>query len=188
VQHQLRAHTPNDAKALRATVDTYPVSGYADLGEVITMLGIGEAVVTVMSERGAPTPVAWTKLRAPESRMGPADPEAVAATLGGSPLQGKYSQRVDRESAREMLAARLEEGAAKARAEQEAADRVEAEPERTDGVDYPKESKKPSKPSTKSRSKSENVIVEALQSSAGKQLMRTAAREIARGLFRVGRR
>ena len=85
VQHQLRAHTPNDAKALRATVNTYPTSAYDDLGEVITSLGIGEAVVTVMDERGAPTPVAWTRLRAPESLMGPADPAAMAATVVASP-------------------------------------------------------------------------------------------------------
>ena len=64
IQHQLRAHTPNDAKALKATVNTYPTSAYDDLGSVITGLGIGEAVVTVMNERGAPTPVAWTRLRA----------------------------------------------------------------------------------------------------------------------------
>ena len=85
VQHQLRAHTPNDAKALKATVNTYPTSAYDDLGEVITSLGIGEAVVTVMNERGAPTPVAWTRLRAPESLMGPADPAAMTATVTGEP-------------------------------------------------------------------------------------------------------
>ena len=85
VQHQLRAHTPNDAKALRATVKTYPTSAYDDLGEVITSLGIGEAVVTVMNERGAPTPVAWTRLRAPESLMGPADPAAMEAAVEASP-------------------------------------------------------------------------------------------------------
>ena len=73
VQHQLRAATPNDAKALKATVNTYPTSSYDDLGKVILSLGIGEAIVTVMNERGAPTPVAWTRLRAPESLMGPAD-------------------------------------------------------------------------------------------------------------------
>ena len=81
VQHQLRAHTPNDAKALKATVNTYPNSSYDDLGEVITGLGIGEAVVTVMNERGAPTPVAWTRLRAPESLMGPADAAAMTASV-----------------------------------------------------------------------------------------------------------
>ena len=73
IQHQLRAATPNDAKALKQTVNTYPTSEYDDLGKVILSLGIGEAIVTVMNERGAPTPVAWTRLPAPESLMGPAD-------------------------------------------------------------------------------------------------------------------
>ncbi|MDQ1514108.1 MAG: double-strand break repair helicase HerA and related ATPase, partial [Microbacteriaceae bacterium] len=70
IQHQLRAFTPEDAKALRATVSTYPRSAY-DLESVLTSLGIGEAVVTVMSEEGAPTPVAWTRLCAPLSLMSP---------------------------------------------------------------------------------------------------------------------
>ncbi len=85
IQHQLRAHTPNDAKALKQTVNTYPNSAYDDLGEVITGLGIGEAVVTVMNERGAPTPVAWTRLRAPESLMGMAEPAAMEAAVEGQP-------------------------------------------------------------------------------------------------------
>src|SRR3712207_1194079 len=118
VQHQLRAHTPNEAKALKATVGTYPTSGYADLGNVLTTLGIGEAVVTVMDERGAPTPVAWTRLRAPESRMGPADPVAMTALVEASPLRPKYAEAVDRDSARELLAQRLEQGAARAEAEE----------------------------------------------------------------------
>ncbi len=63
VQHQLRAHTPNDAKALKQTVATYPSSDY-DLAQVLQQLGIGEAVVTVMDPDGAPTPVAWTRMRA----------------------------------------------------------------------------------------------------------------------------
>ena len=58
-------------------MNTYPHSAYDDLGQVILSLGIGEAVVTVMNERGAPTPVAWTRLRAPESLMGAADPAAM---------------------------------------------------------------------------------------------------------------
>src|SRR6478736_4916805 len=70
VQHQLRAFTPDDAKALRATVGTYPKSGY-DLERVLQELGTGEAIVTVMSEKGAPTPVAWTRLRAPQGLMSP---------------------------------------------------------------------------------------------------------------------
>ena len=117
VQHQLRAHTPNDAKALKATVNTYPTSGYDDLGDVITSLGIGEAVVTVMNERGAPTPVAWTRLRAPESLMGPAESAAMQKTVETSALYPKYATAIDRESAREILTGKLEAGADKAAAE-----------------------------------------------------------------------
>jgi hypothetical protein len=202
VQHQLRAHTPNDAKALKATVNTYPTSGYPDLGEVITSLGIGEAVVTVMNERGAPTPVAWTRLRAPESLMGPADPAAMAATVAGSPLAGKYSATVDRESAREILVERLEQGAAKAEAEaaaeadakaaEKAAEAAEkaaekarkaprAEPKR-ERASYPKSSTSSKQPS------GGDLVGEVLKSQAAKEFMRTAAREIARGVFNVARR
>ena len=92
IQHQLRAHTPNDAKALKATVNTYPNSAYDDLGEVITSLGIGEAVVTVMNERGAPTPVAWTRLRAPESLMDAAETADMEAVVTASPLSAKYAE------------------------------------------------------------------------------------------------
>jgi DNA helicase HerA-like ATPase len=106
VQHALRAFTPDDAKALKATVSTFPTSGYA-LGELLTQLGIGEAVVTVLSERGAPTPVAWTRMRAPQSLMAPTDPAAVAAAVAASPLQAQYGPLVDRQSAYELLAARL---------------------------------------------------------------------------------
>ncbi len=90
VQHQLRAHTPNDAKALKATVSTFPNSSY-DLGEVLTQLGIGEAVVTVMNEKGAPTPVAWTRLRAPLSLMAPAAAEQLTASVQASPNNAKYA-------------------------------------------------------------------------------------------------
>jgi hypothetical protein len=107
VQHALRAFTPDDADALRKTVRTYPKTGDYQLEEALTALGIGEAVVTVMSERGAPTPVAWTMLRAPRSRMAPADAAAITATVSGSPLQAEYGQAVDRDSAYERLAAKL---------------------------------------------------------------------------------
>ena len=73
VQHQLRAHTPNDAKALKATVSTYPKSAY-DLEEVLQSLGTGEAIVTVMNPKGAPTPVAWTRIWAPRRRWSPPTP------------------------------------------------------------------------------------------------------------------
>ncbi|GAA2754405.1 helicase HerA-like domain-containing protein [Amnibacterium kyonggiense] len=111
VQHQLRAFTPDDAKALRATVQTYPKSAY-DLEEVLTTLGIGEAVVTVMNENGAPTPVAWTRLRAPQGSMSPSAPDAMRAAVAASPLQAKYGTAVDRETAYELLTAKMNAAAA----------------------------------------------------------------------------
>ena len=104
VQHALRAFTPDDAKALKATVRTFPNSAY-DLEEILTGLGTGEAVVTVLSETGAPTPVAATRLRAPESLMGPIEAAALDAAVKGSELYGRYAQAVDRESAYERLSA-----------------------------------------------------------------------------------
>ena len=92
VQHQLRAHTPDDARALAATVSTYPRSGY-DLAAVLTSLATGEAIVTVMNEEGAPTPVAWTRLRAPRGAMSPASPEAIAEAVRASPLRASYAGR-----------------------------------------------------------------------------------------------
>jgi uncharacterized protein len=114
VQHALRAFTPEDAKALRATVTTFPRSDFYDLEELLTQLGIGEAAVTILSESGVPTPVVRTKLRAPASRMGPADD--VDAQTKASPLYAKYGTRVDSQSARELLAARLEQPATTAAA------------------------------------------------------------------------
>ncbi|MGE3192659.1 MAG: helicase HerA-like domain-containing protein [Microbacteriaceae bacterium] len=91
VQHQLRAHTPDDARALKATVSTYPISEY-DLAEVLTSLGTGEAIVTVMNEKGAPSPVAWTRLRAPQGSMEPTPDAEIAAAVTASPLLAKYAQ------------------------------------------------------------------------------------------------
>jgi DNA helicase HerA-like ATPase len=106
VQHALRAFTPEDAKALKAAVSTYPKSELYDLEELLPALGIGEAVVTILSERGVPTPVVHTRMRAPASRMGPADD--IEAAAKASPLWAKYGTREERDSARERLAARLE--------------------------------------------------------------------------------
>ncbi|KQX05634.1 MULTISPECIES: helicase HerA-like domain-containing protein [unclassified Leifsonia] len=128
VQHQLRAFTPDDAKALRATVTTYPKSGY-DLAEVLTTLGTGEAIVTVMNEKGAPSPVAWTRLRAPQGLMSPTPETEIAAAVAASPLQAVYGTAVDRESASEILTAKMNAAAAAAQAvaDAEAARKAEAE-------------------------------------------------------------
>jgi DNA helicase HerA-like ATPase len=128
VQHQLRAFTPDDAKALRATVSTYPKSGY-DLEEVLTTLGTGEAIVTVMNEKGAPSPVAWTRLRAPQALMSPTPDAAIDAAVAGSPLQAKYGTPVDRESAHELLTAKMNAAAAAAQAAEDAAARAKADAE-----------------------------------------------------------
>jgi len=112
VQHALRAFTPDDAEALKKTVSTYPTSDFYDLEELLTQLGIGEAAVTVLSESGVPTPVVHTRLVAPRSSMEPiADVDAVAKS---SPLYAKYGSRLESESAREKLAARIDRSTARA--------------------------------------------------------------------------
>jgi uncharacterized protein len=105
IQHSLRAFTPDDAKALKATVSTFPKSDFYDLESLLTSMGIGEAAVTILSESGVPTPVVHTRLPAPRSGMAPSDDVAGAAKA--SPLWSKYGARTDAQSAREMLAARL---------------------------------------------------------------------------------
>jgi DNA helicase HerA-like ATPase len=128
VQHQLRAFTPDDAKALRATVSTFPNSGY-DLEETLTVLGTGEAIVTVMNEKGAPSPVAWTRLRAPQGLMSPSPDAMIEAAVAASVLLPKYGTPVNRESAREILAAKMESANAAAAAEEAALEQARAEAE-----------------------------------------------------------
>jgi uncharacterized protein len=113
IQHALRAFTPDDEKALRATVRTFPKSEDYELDELLTQLGTGEAAVTILSETGVPTPVVHTKIRAPRARMEPrAD---LAGAAAASPLTTKYGTRTDAQSARELLAARLESPASEKR-------------------------------------------------------------------------
>ena len=107
IQHALRAFTPDDQKSLTRTVRTYPKTDVYDLESALTSLGIGEAVVTVLSETGVPTPVAWTRMRAPRSSMDAIGPDAIGNAAAVSALQGRYGVTVDRESAYELLAARL---------------------------------------------------------------------------------
>ncbi|HEX6381193.1 MAG TPA: helicase HerA-like domain-containing protein [Acidimicrobiia bacterium] len=107
IQHALRAFTPRDAKALKAAVTTYPKTKDYDLEEDLTQLGTGEAMVTILSERGAPTPVVWTRMAPPRSLMAAIGPEAVTAAGQADPLWTKYGSEIDRESAREKLAARI---------------------------------------------------------------------------------
>jgi hypothetical protein len=111
VQHALRAHTPDDDKALNATVRTFPKTTLFDLRETLTNLGIGEAAMTILDGRGVPTPVFPVRLIPPASRMGPLTPEELDADVKQSDFIREYGTPVDRESARELLAARLAKSA-----------------------------------------------------------------------------
>ena len=109
VQHALRAFTPDDEKGLRATANTFPRSPFYDIPKILTSLGIGEALITVLSPRGTPTPVVATLMSPPSSLMGPIALEEIMARVRQSPLFRTYAQAIDRESAREVLQARAEE-------------------------------------------------------------------------------
>ncbi|MFI2489338.1 helicase HerA-like domain-containing protein [Promicromonospora kroppenstedtii] len=111
VQHALRAFTPDDATALRAAARTFPKSPY-DLERLLQELGTGEAVVTVLTEKGAPSPVAWTRVRAPQASMEPAGDAEIDRVVAASAGQARYGTAVDAESAFELLQARAQEQAA----------------------------------------------------------------------------
>ena len=120
VQHALRAFTPDDADALRKTARTFPTTQFYDVETTITSLGTGEALITVLSPKGVPTPLAATRLLPPDSLMAPIDEVQFRGTIATSPFQAKYGTTVDRESAYELLTAKIT--AAKAAAAQAAAD------------------------------------------------------------------
>ena len=168
VQHQLRAHTPNDAKALKQTVATFPRSAY-DLAEVLQQLGIGEAIVTVMDPDGAPTPVAWTRMIAPQSLMAPTPEDVLRPGVAMSALMAKYGQAIDRDSAQEMLARKLEQGAAAAEQERQQAQEA------------------PRAPRASTR-REKGMVEQIVASPLVKQFAGTAAREIVRGFFGTARR
>ncbi|MFL5725376.1 MAG: helicase HerA-like domain-containing protein, partial [Chloroflexota bacterium] len=107
VQHALRAFTPDDADALRKTARTFPTTEFYDVEKTITSLGTGEALVTVLSPMGVPTPLAATRLVPPDSRMAPLTAEELAANAAASPLAGRYNQSIDPQSAHEIITARL---------------------------------------------------------------------------------
>lgn len=102
-QHALRAFTPRDQKAVKVAAETFRANPAFDTQTVITELGVGEALVSVLDEKGAPTMVERTLIRPPLSRLGPATPEERKAVIAGSPVAGQYDTAVDRESAFEVL-------------------------------------------------------------------------------------
>jgi DNA helicase HerA-like ATPase len=193
VQHALRAFTPDDATALRKTVKTYPRSADYDVAETLTSLGTGEAVVTVLSERGAPTPVAATMLRAPRSLMGVLEPAQQQQAVAASPLQARYGAAVDRESAYERLAARLAAvpPPAPAPAPEQPDDGVWREPELGTGTRTPGPRRAPRRRPAPEPAE-DSVLGTVLGSAAFRAFTRSAAsalgREITRGIFGTRRR
>ena len=171
VQHALRAFTPEDQAALAKTVRTYPTTKNYDIEEALTSLGTGEAIITVLSERGAPTPVAWARMRAPRSLMAAIGPDAVSAAAKGSPLYGRYGLSVDRESAYERLTAKM----------------AETRPP-------PADAPPPLDPELERRVEREEpgMVAEMLGSPVVRSFLRSAAsalgRELTRGLFGTRRR
>ena len=109
IQHALRAFTAVDRKAIKLTSENYPLSDYYKTDETITALGIGEALVTALNEKGVPTPLAATMLRAPMSRMNILSQAEISAINNSSLLVQKYSQAIDRESAYEILGRKVTE-------------------------------------------------------------------------------
>ncbi len=112
VEHALRAFTPEDADALRKTVRTFPTSTFYDVEKLLTSLGIGEAAVTVLSPRGIPTPLAATRLAAPDSSMTPLSDADFVAHVAAGALTIKYGTPIDRDSAYERITSRLQREAA----------------------------------------------------------------------------
>jgi DNA helicase HerA-like ATPase len=108
VQHALRAFTPEDADALRKTARTFPTTEHYDVEKTITSLGTGEALVTVLSPRGVPTPLAATRILPPDSSMAALPADRFAARVHAGMLGAKYGTRIDRESAHEIIGRQLD--------------------------------------------------------------------------------
>ncbi len=161
IQHTFRAYTANDRKDLKLIAQNYPLSDYYDIEQLLTELGIGEALVSVLNEKGSPTPIVHTLLRAPQSRMDILNSDEINTIISKSALVKKYNQEVDRESAFEMLNAKLQK-----------LDSTPA-PEATPSS-LSSNTVIPAVPS---------IISDALGSPVGKQVLRSVAREVTRGLL-----
>jgi hypothetical protein len=108
IQHALRAFTALDRKAIKLTSENFPLSDFYRTDEVLTSLGTGEALVTALNEKGIPTPLSATMMRAPMSRMDVLNPDEISSINRSSELVRKYSQTIDRESAYEILGKKVE--------------------------------------------------------------------------------
>jgi len=173
VQHALRAFTPRDQKAVRVAASTMRQNPALDSEQAITQLGTGEALISVLSEDGTPTIVQRTLVSPPRSRIGPASDEERARTMQQSPVAGDYDERIDRESAYEMLAARVEKQAQKAELETQMA---EAEKER---LKAQKEAARAARP----RGRGRQSLAEAAAKTFVRSISTKLATRVVRGLL-----
>ena len=176
VQHALRAYTPAEQKGLRAAAQSFRVNPGFDTATAIQGLGVGEALVSTLDDKGAPTVVAQTKIRPPDSRLGPATEAERAAVMAASPVRGVYDAAVNRESAEEVLKAR-----------QAQADRIEAQAQ-TDAAEAKAAEKAaraaPRAPAApRARASSRQTPMEALTTSVLRTAGTTITRELMRGLL-----
>lgn len=162
LQHALRAFTARDRKAIKTAAENYPLTAWYKTDELLTHLGTGEAIVSVLSEKGIPTPLAHTLIRAPEGRMDVLSAEEIDQLIGRSTLTRKYNQAIDRESAYEILTEKIKEA-------QNAVPPTTAK----------------SAPRTAPARKEKTVIETVMDSSVTRQVGRTLARELTRGLLGV---
>jgi DNA helicase HerA-like ATPase len=157
VQHALRAFTAKDRTTIKKTAENYPLTNFYKTEELLTSLGIGEALVTALSEKGTPTPLAHTLMRAPVTRMDVLTPTEIQTLVNSSAMARKYNEVIDRDSAFELLEKR-----------------VQQTPEPSAPVP-------PAKP-TKVEAKT-SIIEDITQNTMVRQVGRTVFRELARGIF-----
>ena len=168
IQHALRAYTPMEQRGLRAASDSFRANPAFDTAEAIQGLGVGEALVSVLDERGAPTVVQKTMVRPPASRLGPLTPAERAGVLAASPVRGLYDEGRDRESAFEILRDRAK-----------AAEAVEAEP-----APAPREAAREPEPREGApRVSNRQGMGEAFAKSMLRTIGSTVGREIIRGVL-----
>ena len=192
IQHALRAYTPADQRGLKAASQSFRPNPAFDTAEAIQSLGVGEALVSTLNEKGAPRVVARTLIRPPDSRLGPATETERAAVMAQSPVRGVYDQPVDRESAEEILTARYAaedaveaEAAAReaeARAEaaaEKAAEKAEAAAEKAERA----RARSAPRAAPAARRSSRQTPMEALTKSVLRQAGSTLTRELLRGVL-----
>ncbi|HBI02334.1 MAG TPA: DUF853 family protein [Flavobacterium sp.] len=156
IQHALRAFTANDRKAIKMTSENYPLSDYYKTDEVITQLGIGEAFVTALNEKGIPTPLVATMLRAPMSRMDVLTSQEIDSLISVSKLAKKYNEEIDRESAFEILDKKI------TAAEEQAAKKAEEVAKQKEADRQAKQA--PTRTTSTRRSTAQNPVVKVLTS------------------------